>query len=174
MTKKLSMKRVSEKAKSFDEKIDIFFDEGTEYESKLTFHPYFSDDKLENLARTMQEDFKNWVDLGLTIEDDDVQLLGIVNYEIVKEFTDIYTPKDPKTDFQLYRELVKSGCMKEIRDHFVEAEVFKVLDMISETMITQERLNRIQDKYMEGIQNLDLQNEELEQRVKNQKQIPEA
>ncbi|WP_299831213.1 hypothetical protein [uncultured Metabacillus sp.] len=171
MTKKLSISKLKDEAKVFDEFVEIDVDvNGEEYTVKM--YPYFKPEKIRDLVNELTEFFQKAKEEKLEIpkiEEDD-----LIAFFICKHFTDIKftTSKKVKKIYEEFKLLINSSLFKVLSKSFPQESVAQVFDRIFEIIETNAVLENKFKQTQEIIKNLPLENKDV--LFKQNKQIPEV
>ena len=169
MGKKLSQKAVKENVKSLNhvEVID-FTDDIT-----VKLRPLFNNDDIERCLEKFQANVNTVLENEL--EWDDRLFWHLVNYNAIRQFSDISTPKNQLTDIQFFYTFIQSDYYTEIMSYISDDELAKVYEKVFKLFENLDKFKNMQEKQREEILTMDIENDELRNKIQGkQKQIPEV
>ncbi len=178
MAKKLTKKAIQDYNKRFNE-IESATVSLDHEEFEIKYYPYLPPIKVKEMLDDVVQSMNLQQEKG--VETPDHLLFDYIYYFVLKHFTkDIYFPptNKPKEVIQHFRAFLNTPVYEELLNLFPKDELGKVgqrvIDTLNEYEKFQRQAKKMQGELQERLNEMEFENEELEQRVKNQKQIPEV
>lgn len=156
--KKLTMTAVRDEYRKYKETTTIRFYANNEV-YKVTIYPFFKPERIDNVVLKLREDIAFAEDNGMKIPDN--LFFPFVLYQTIREFTDISTPKNPKTNIQFFRQFYNTYFFQRILDTMIPTEVEKVYQKVLDMIADSQKLENL-NKQLEGeLNRLELENPEI-------------
>ncbi|MBM7598087.1 hypothetical protein JOC34_000444 [Virgibacillus halotolerans] len=162
------IKMVNEDNKKFDETMSIeFYIDGKRYEVKLT--PFFAKERIDQCVQELVKSVKQAEDEGIELSDG--LFFPLVHAEIIREFTDLTFPKNPKQNIQFFMKLYNSRYYDEIMEMMLEDEIAKVYEKVFKMIETNGKIEKQFKTMQDEVKNLDIKTPELKQHLQEQVKI---
>jgi hypothetical protein len=140
MAKKLNLTTIKKGNSRYNNKLKIELPNDT----YLTITPFFKPQKISLMVEDLAFVITDAEELGVNF--DDHHFIDLLNFFIIKHFTDINLPNDTKKLIQGFIEIVNSEYYEPIMNAFPHDEIVQVYDkVLKSTEIAAQLENKIRD-----------------------------